>query len=81
MWPASGYGKIWILVPDCSRIKSSEPDAGYMTRKIGPLYFTLKLDVIYECSPIVFFFKKHMFWVTFDLFFYMAVDIIEYVFT
>ena len=37
---ALGSGKIWILVPDWSRLKSSEPDAGDVTPKIGPLYFT-----------------------------------------
>ena len=31
---------IWILVADWSRVKSSEPNAGDVTRKIGPLYFT-----------------------------------------
>ena len=35
-----GSGKIWILVPDWSSLKSSEPKAGDVTRKIGPLYFT-----------------------------------------
>ena len=37
---ALGSGKIWILVPDWSRLKSSEPKAGDVTRKIGPLYFS-----------------------------------------
>ena len=37
---ALGSSKIWILVPNWSRLKSSEPDAGDVTRKIGPLYFT-----------------------------------------
>ena len=37
---ALGSGKIWILVPDWLRLKSSEPKAGDITRKIGPLYFT-----------------------------------------
>ena len=37
---ALGSGKIWILVPDWWRLKSSEPKAGDVTRKIGPLYFT-----------------------------------------
>ena len=41
---ALGSGKIWILVPDWSRLKSSEPKAGDVTHKIGPLYFT--------CSPL-----------------------------
>ena len=34
-----GSGKIWILVSDWSRFKSSEHNAGHVTRKIGPLYF------------------------------------------
>ena len=34
-----GSGKIWILVHDWSRFKSSEPNAGQVTRKIGTLYF------------------------------------------
>ena len=37
---ALGSGKIWILVPDWSRLKSSEPKAGDAPRQIGPLYFT-----------------------------------------
>ena len=37
---ALGSGKIWILVPDWSRLKSSEPKAGDVTRKIDHLYFT-----------------------------------------
>ena len=41
-----GSGKIWILVPDWSRLKSSEPKAGDVTRKIGPLYFNI-LILIY----------------------------------
>ena len=36
---ALGSSKIWILVPDWSRLKSSEPKAGDVTRMIGPLYF------------------------------------------
>ena len=36
---ALGSGKIWILVPDWSRLKSSEPKAGDVTCKIDPLYF------------------------------------------
>ena len=36
---ALGYGKIWILVLDWSRLKSSEPKAVDITRKINPLYF------------------------------------------
>ena len=36
---ALGSGKIWILVPDWSRLKSLEPKAGDVTHKIGPLYF------------------------------------------
>ena len=36
---STGSGKIWILVADWSRVKSSEPNAGDITRKIGPLYF------------------------------------------
>ena len=36
---ALGSGKIWILVPDWSSFKSSEPNAGHVTRKIAPLYF------------------------------------------
>ena len=36
---ALGSDKIWILVPDWVRLKSSEPKAGDVTRKIGPLYF------------------------------------------
>ena len=34
---ALGSGKIWILVPDWSRLKSSEPKASDITRKISPL--------------------------------------------
>ena len=34
-----GSCKIWILVNDWSRFQSSEPDAGDVTRNIGPLYF------------------------------------------
>ena len=42
---ALGSGKIWILVPDWSRLKSSESKAGDVTRKIGSLYFkTLTFD-------------------------------------
>ena len=37
---SSSSGKIWIIVADWSRIKSSEPDTRDVTRKIGPLYFT-----------------------------------------
>ena len=37
---SAGSGKIWILVADWSRVKSSEPNAGDVTHKIGPLYFT-----------------------------------------
>ena len=37
-----GTGKIWILVSDWSRLKSSEPNAGHLTCKIGPLYSKLK---------------------------------------
>ena len=33
-------GKIWKLIHDWSRLKSSEPKAGDNTRKMGPLYFT-----------------------------------------
>ena len=40
-----GSGKIWILVPDWSRFKSSEPNAGHVTRKIGPLYFNKTLEL------------------------------------
>ena len=36
---SSGSGKIWILVADWSRLESSEPIAGDVTRKIDPLYF------------------------------------------
>ena len=36
-----GSGKIWILVHDWSRFKSSKPNAGHVTRKIGPLYFKI----------------------------------------
>ena len=32
--------KFWIFVADWSRVKSSEPNAGDVARKIGPLYFT-----------------------------------------
>ena len=34
-------GKIGILVPDLSKLKLSEPNAGHSTHKIGPLYFIL----------------------------------------
>ena len=37
---SSGSGKIWILVPDWSRLKSSEPKAGDVTHMVGALYFT-----------------------------------------
>ena len=37
---ALGSSKIWILVPDWSRLKSSEPKAGDVTRKISHLYLT-----------------------------------------
>ena len=48
---ALGSGKIWILIPDWSRLKSSEPKAGDVTRKIGPLYFSKKLvPVWFICS-------------------------------
>ena len=43
---ALGSGKIWMLIPDWSRLKSSEPKAGDVTRKIGPLYFNI-LILIY----------------------------------
>ena len=36
---ALGSRQIWILVPDWSRLKSSEPKAGDVTCKISPLYF------------------------------------------
>ena len=45
MWPALGSGKILILVPDWSRFKSSEPNAGNVTRKMGPLYFNNYLRI------------------------------------
>ena len=45
---ALGSGKIWILVPDWSRLKSLEPKAGDVTRKIGPLYFNLKQIKIFK---------------------------------
>ena len=38
---ALGSSKIWILVPDWPRLKSSEPKAGDVSRKIGPLYFNI----------------------------------------
>ena len=38
-WPAVGSVKIWILVPDWFKFKSSEPNANHVTRKIGPLHF------------------------------------------
>ena len=41
---ALGSGKIWIFVPDWSRLKSLEPKAGDVTRKIGPLYFMICVD-------------------------------------
>ena len=41
--------QIWILVTDWSRFKSSEPNADHVTRKIGPLYFTLWS--IFKCFP------------------------------
>ena len=34
-----GSSKIWILIPDWSRLKSLEPDAADVTRKISPLHF------------------------------------------
>ena len=37
---ALGSGKIWILFPDWSRLKSLELKAGDVTRKIGSLYFS-----------------------------------------
>jgi hypothetical protein len=40
MSQAIGSGKILILIPDWSSFKSLEPDAGHVTRKIGPMYFT-----------------------------------------
>ena len=42
-----GSGKIWTLVPDWSRLKSSEPKAGEVTCKIGPLYFNTLLHLVY----------------------------------
>ena len=42
MWPALGSSKIWILIPDWSKFKSSEPNAGHVTRKICPLCFNKK---------------------------------------
>ena len=38
-----GSSKIWILVPDWSRFKSSEPNAGHVTCKIGPMYFSKQI--------------------------------------
>ena len=43
---SAGSSKIGILVADWSRVKSSEPNAGDVTRKIGPLYFTYHRIVI-----------------------------------
>ena len=43
---SAGTGKIWILVPDWSRVKSLEPNAGDVTRKIGSLYFKTLLVTI-----------------------------------
>ena len=54
-WPALGTGKIWILVADWSRFKSSEPNAGHVTRKIGPLYFT---NFIYYILSFIYFYKQ-----------------------
>ena len=50
---ALGSGKIWILVPDWSRLKSSEPEAGDVTCKIRPLYFTTS-----TCISKDFFFRN-----------------------
>ena len=49
--PALGSSKIWTLVPDWSRFKSLEANAGHVTRKIGLLYFKLhnRIDIIWVC--------------------------------
>ena len=39
-----GSSKIWILVSDWSRLAGREPNAGHVTCKIGPLYFTIHYD-------------------------------------
>ena len=31
------------------KFKSSDPDAGHMTRKIGPLYFTIMIILVKNC--------------------------------
>ena len=41
-----GSIKIWILIPDWSRLKSSEPKAGDVTHKIGPLYFNVQCKLV-----------------------------------
>ena len=46
---SEGSGKIWILVADWSRVKSSEPNAGDVTRKIGPLYFK-SCEIVFCCK-------------------------------
>ena len=54
---ALGSGKLWILYPDWSMLKSSEPKPGDVTRKIGPLYFTwisidkLTFSIYKYCAP------------------------------
>ena len=48
---SAGSGKIWILVPDWSRVKSSEPNVGDVTRKIGPLYFNSYAILLFLFEP------------------------------
>ena len=50
---ALGSSKIWILVPDWSRLKSLEPKAGDVTRKIGPLYFEIQVASLFEQGTLV----------------------------
>ena len=64
---ALGSGKIWILVPDWSRLKSSEPKAGDVTHKIGPLYFIIHMACLISkysyATPHYAIFAATLFWI------------------
>ena len=60
---ALGFGKMLILVPDWSRLKSLEPKAGDVKRKINPLYFKEKaFSLSFQLFQLVlnFFTQNHL---------------------
>ena len=49
-----GFGKIWILVPDWSRFKSSEPNVGHVKTQVHNILINIgEMLLLKRVNPIV----------------------------